>query len=82
MGRGREEGVRQGRVGASGPEDADYMVKLQLSGFLCSTIQLNKVQTLQKVSNRKAFSSELPARTSEDQQGPLGPADDFFSRGN
>lgn len=44
------------RVGAAGPEDADDGLKLHLSGFLRWTIQLNKVQTLQKVSTAPAFS--------------------------
>lgn len=49
-------------VGASVPEDADYILKLQLSGFLYSMIQWNKVQTLQKVSTIRAASTVLPAR--------------------
>lgn len=48
-------GWRVGGVGVSGPEDADYIPQLQLSGFLSPTIQLSKVQTLQKVSTRQAF---------------------------
>lgn len=49
-------------VGTGVPEDADYILKLQLSGYLYSTIQWNKVQTLQKVSILQAFSTVHPSK--------------------